>query len=880
MNPENFARVLELFAEARECPPGEQAAFLAQACPDDEAVRQEVVSLLRAHGAEPDFLAAPVFQDGLALLNATATGGELQPGAELGDCRILSLLGEGGMGEVYLAQDNKLERRVAVKLLKRRLDDGSLARRFRHERRVLAALTHPNIARLYGGGTTPEGRSYLVMEYVDGERLDRFCERRGLGVAERLTLFRKVCAAVAYAHQNLVVHRDLKPANIRVTPEGEPKLLDFGIAKLLDPESGTAGQVDPTVTMDAAMTPEYASPEQIKGEPITTASDVYSLGVVLYELLCGQRPYASLKSRRPDELVRAICEQEPPRPSTVASRTAATTATATVVAGASPVLREPARKLRRQLEGDLDNIVAKALRKEPGRRYPSVLALSEDLRRHCEGLPVSARKDTLGYRAGKFVRRNKVGVAAAALVVLALLGGLAATTWQARVAKQERDRARQAQARADTALTQSELARKQAERLNGFLQTLLGSANPEKGQGRDLKVIQVLDQASGQLDEELAGQPALLAQAHQTIGQAYSGLKGIEPALRHLRTALALNRQVYGEANIVTARSKAALGEAILYLQRNYAEAEPLLREALAAEKRQPPADRSSLMAILLALDRILSVTDRYDEAGIVTRDLLATAREVSGENSELYAQGLNAVGMLYVNKGNNAAAEVPLRQAVDIYRRVSPNNPLLATGLADAAYNLLLQGKTDEPEGILRDALDLHRRLVGEDSNPYHFDMALLGFMHYERGDYVAAEREMRYAVDYLIPRYPRDDEDMVGGRVVLGLSLIRLSRPAEGEPYLREAFDIAQANHFTGPLTSLSAARSALAQCLLAQKCYAEAEPLLLSEYADVQIRLGAPKALTTHTAGLLRDLYTAWNKPAEASRYQAGAKLPSKP
>ena len=304
------ARLPDLVADALALPPAGRAAFLTRACGGDDALLTEALAL--AGHDSGTFLERPAY----ALEDndlAPPGGGELPPGVTLGDCRVIALLGEGGMGEVYLAEDTRLERRVAVKLLKRRLDDASLARRFRHERRVLAALTHPNVARLYGGGTTPEGRPYLVMEYVEGEPLDRFCDRRGLGVTARLALFRKVCAAVSYAHQNLVVHRDLKPANIRVTPEGEPKLLDFGVAKLLDPEGSTGTRADPTMTLAAAMTPEYASPEQLRGEAITTASDVYSLGVVLFELLCGERP-CTLKNRRPDELARAICEQDPPAP--------------------------------------------------------------------------------------------------------------------------------------------------------------------------------------------------------------------------------------------------------------------------------------------------------------------------------------------------------------------------------------------------------------------------------------------------------------------------------------------------------------------------------------------------------------------------------------
>ena len=482
---------------------------------------REVESLITHEKGARDFLETPAF----ALGNEPAGGedhGELEPGDTIGDCTVLRLLGEGGMGEVYLAQDTRLERQVAVKLLKRHLGDETLLRRFHHERKVLAGLTHPNIARLYGGAVTPDGRPYLVMEYVHGERLDRYCGERAPALPERLALFRKVCSAVTYAHQNLVIHRDLKPANLRVTAEGEPKLLDFGIAKLVDLD--TARNADVTLTMFGALTPEYASPEQLKGDAITTASDVYSLGVILYELITGQRPYAG-SFHRSDELARAICEQEPARPSAVADRS---------------------RGLRRQIEGDLDNIVAMALRKEPARRYASVAQLSEDIRRHCDGLPVIARRDTLGYRAGKFVRRHKAGVAAAAFIVLALVGGLAAATWQARVARQERDHARAAQA-------QAELAQEQAERLNTFLQTLLGSPDPAK-MGKDVKVVEVLDAVSRNLDRELADQPEILAQAHQTISRAYTDLQILQSAEQHARAALSIARRLHGACANFTRR--------------------------------------------------------------------------------------------------------------------------------------------------------------------------------------------------------------------------------------------------------------------------------------------------------------------------------------
>ncbi|HYY43245.1 MAG TPA: protein kinase, partial [Pyrinomonadaceae bacterium] len=365
-------------------------------------------------------------------------------GQLLGGYEILAPLGEGGMGEVYLAHDTKLGRKVAIKLVKRGLGTSDVLRRFRHEEQILANLDHPHIARLFGGGTTEDGLPYFVMEYIEGQQINKYCDAQQLTTGARLELFRAVCAAVTYAHQHLVVHRDIKPGNIIVTPVGTPKLLDFGIAKLLDADTAQADAH--TVTLLGVMTPEYASPEQSRGEPVTTASDIYSLGVLLYELLTGHRPYR-FQSRRPDEMARVICEQEPERPSTAISRLEEVPG-----AGNSPTQmitpesvgrtrKEQPEQLRRRLAGDLDNIVLLALRKEPPRRYASVEQFSEDIRRYLNGLPVSARKATFAYRSTKFIKRHKVGVASALLVLLALVSGLATTIWQARRARVERARA-------------------------------------------------------------------------------------------------------------------------------------------------------------------------------------------------------------------------------------------------------------------------------------------------------------------------------------------------------------------------------------------------------------------------------------------------------
>jgi len=406
MTPERWLKIKRIFDEVVELPPSERGVFLDAAC-DDGALRGEVEKMLAAD-------VATLLDE--SPLSRFARGADAPgPGRRLGRYRLLEEVGRGGMGAVFAAvrDDGEFEQKVAVKLIKSNLNNATIARRFRHERQILASLEHPHIARLLDGGMSEDGAPFYVMEFVEGRPIDEFCRAQNLDVAARLELFRQVCAAVSYAHGRLIVHRDLKPSNILVTGGGQAKLLDFGIAKVISQGGDGARH---TATQLGLMTPDYASPEQFRGEPVTTATDVYSLGVVLYELLTGAPPY-DLTGLRLDQMLRVVCETEPARPSEAVS--------------AGP----------QSLRGDLDNIIQKALRKEPERRYVSVEQFSEDIRRHLQGLPVSARPDTFAYRASKFLRRNKVGAVAASLLFLALVGGILATAQQARVAGRERERA-------------------------------------------------------------------------------------------------------------------------------------------------------------------------------------------------------------------------------------------------------------------------------------------------------------------------------------------------------------------------------------------------------------------------------------------------------
>lgn len=427
MTPDRWAQIRRIFDGALERRDQDRAAFLRVMCSGDEELRREVESLVASHEDAADFLDTPAANLNAISLDVSSASVPRVP--RVGAYQLEKRIGRGGMGSVWLATraDQAYQKKVAVKMVKRGMDSAEILRRFRVERQVLARLDHPNIARLIDGGSTPEGSPYLVMEYVEGTPLDQYCEEKHTSISERLTLFRQVCAAVQYAHSNLVVHRDIKAGNILVTADGTPKLLDFGIAKLMDTD------LSPSMALDTRpelrpMTLEYASPEQIRGEPITTASDVYSLGVLLFRLLAGRLPFTEAEARSRMALQQAVCEKEPPKPSSVvlAGRDAAIPEPTQKIDVAQEESREKARKrLRHKLSGDLDVIILKALRKDPARRYVSAEQFSEDVRRYLEGKPVKARGDSLGYRATKFVRRNPAGVAAASLVLALLLASVA-----------------------------------------------------------------------------------------------------------------------------------------------------------------------------------------------------------------------------------------------------------------------------------------------------------------------------------------------------------------------------------------------------------------------------------------------------------------------
>jgi serine/threonine protein kinase len=723
---DRYERAKKLFLEVCDLAPGRRREAVEASCAGDAELLGEVLSLLEHHD-EPRTATVPE----PAPSAATA---RTEPAPErIGPYRIIREIGRGGMGVVYLAarEGDHLKRLAAVKLLKRGMDTQEILGRFEHERQVLATLNHHGIARLYEAGETDDGLPYFAMEHVEGQPIDEYCDTHRLRITERLELFRKVCEAVHFVHQNLMVHRDLKPRNILVTSGGVPKLLDFGIAKLINPDLSLLGG-DPTAPELRIMTPEYASPEQMRGSPITVSSDIYSLGVILYELVTGHRPY-HIRGRVRAEIARVICEVDPERPSTVATRLeviepaepgsgTSTTIDPEIVAK----LREGRpERLRRRLAGDIDNIVLMAMRKEPQRRYQSAEQFGEDIRRHLDGLPVTARHDTAGYRLAKFVRRHRQGVAAAAIVGAALVGWgvTAALGWAAE--SRHVEAVRQEQARTQQALDEARVLQRQLQderdRTSRMFDEALRLAQAFLNLDDQLAYNslearrQLAETAQGSLEylrSEIGDDPEILralATAYNTVGDIWGGHRGetfgdTETALRNYRTALRL------------------LG--------------PLL-----AAHPDDANLRHEVATSHLRIGDMLKVTgdvraalDSYDEYLRIARGLAKEDRRFRRP----LALALDGVGAAHKKLGHIEQARRQYQDSLDLRRQVLGDDPDDVQAIRDVSVGWVHLGEAlallnDDAAALeaYRSSLDLRERLVRRDPDS-GLDRRYLGLAHY----------------------------------------------------------------------------------------------------------------------------------------------------
>jgi serine/threonine-protein kinase len=840
---DHFRYVDRIFDAALDLEPSARDAFLDTACGSDAELRGRVRTLLDAHERSSAFLKTPAVEMAAVLLDDPPASAGVPE--RIGPFRIVRELGHGGMGTVFLGErdDGQFRQRVALKLVRPSGESSDLVQRFLEERRILALLDHRRIARLVDGGVTDAGLPYFAMEFVEGEPIHHYCDARALVIERRLELFVAVCEAVQYAHQQLVVHRDLKPSNVLVGADGQPKLLDFGIAKPLDPAAeDTHGPLTRPGTY--LMTPEYAAPEQVQGRHVSPATDVYALGVLLYTLLTGGRPY-DVRGRSPAEVERIICEIDPEPPSASFDETRR---------GSEQAERARARgmrpdRLRRRLTGDLDTIVLKALRKEPRDRYASAEALAADVTRHLSGHPVLARPHTTGYRLRRFVRRNRWRVAAAGMFALLV------TTYAITITI---DRAE-----IRGALLEARLGTRRAEQVTDYMLGLFKVSEGGRLFTDTVKTREQLDRGVAQA-RALSGQPELRAQLLDVIGRIETYLGERERAKSHLQEALAIRRSLHGEQHPDVATSLESLAEATdrdvaatLQLRRqamalrrrlgevddpktteallelaqavhhagDVAAAKPLFDEWMTAIARQPrevTPERASQMTLV---GKFMEYALRFDQAEALLSEALAINRTLYGEQHHDVGSSLAALGMLHYRAGRRAAAESLLRSAVEIERAVYPQ------GHPELASTLRLWGITLEhgAEAPLQEAVAMRRRFFGTDAI-----------------DVATAELDLSYA-------------------------LVSVGKYDEAAGFARDAIRIYR-RQLGAASPIVYHAQAYLADALRGQGKFTEAEALLLATYEKFAKPTPVTRGWRGHAIAALVRLYEANGNPGEAAKYRA--------
>lgn len=863
------AAVAEIVEHARSLQPGERAGYVRRACGDDETLLSRVLIALGEDSCDANFRQALAAAHDLPLTQPPLEG------QRLGPYRIVRRLGAGGMGEVYLAEraDDEYTHQVAIKLVRGGLVSAQVQRRLRTERQILAGLQHPNIARLLDGGRTPDGTPYLVMEYIDGEPIDVYCDRRRLTLEERIALLRTVCSAVHYAHQNLIVHRDLKPSNILITADGTLKLLDFGIAKLLDTRSSSQ-TLAVTHYEYRVMTPAHASPEQVRGDTITTASDIYVLGVLAYELLTGRKPFQLIDSNLA-HLERIICEQQPLAPSAMAARTEVESPDLAVEIAAARSTN--CVRLRKQLAGDLDNIVLMAMRKEPERRYSSAEQLSADLGRHLAGLPVLATGDSWWYRARKFVARHAVAVTTSAIAITTLGVFAAVTFLQAQRIAVERDMAATERAR--------------AEQVSSFLVELFELSDPSRSRGHQITARELLDIGARRVSTGLADQPETRSSLLATIGRVYSALGLYNESIELLEDALESSIALHGPSHDAVATALLALGNALC--ERGELNAcEARLEAALEMQHELAGPQAIETAPTLMSLARLAQQRGALDEAERLYNLSLATYRRHDRERTPEAASVMNELAGLFSYRGDYERAAVLYRTALDIDRqslgqdhphtlmhqhnlalalhlagKIAEAEPLYASSTAmleqvlgarhpytlDALANhgrfLHRKGDLEQAERLFSQVLAIDREVRGAEHPYVGHDLVNRAILMLDLGRYDDAEADLHAALEIYSAALPADHPFVASALAGLGRWELEQGRADEAERLLRQAIDMA-ARAIPADSPQLAVAKSSLGGALLAQRRFEEAAPLLRESY-PVLVRTHGENAVITRRA-----------------------------
>jgi len=890
----DWQKIKQIFSEALEMDVSERECFVKQACGDDWELMKEVISLLDAH-ENPGPLDKSPKELRESLFDWLET--ESYKHKAIGNYKIIKVLGRGGMGSVFLAErsDGQYDQRVALKLLRGGFISDNQRQRFLAERQILASLIHKNIARLIDGGITQSGQPWFAMEYVEGLPIDEYCDNNHLTVKERLKLFKDVCNAVQFAHQKLIVHRDLKPSNIFVEDNGTVKLLDFGIAKALKPDEILKGFIPITKTGLLPLTPAYASPEQIRGESITTASDIYQLGILLYELLTGCTPY-NVSGLSPGEIERIICESTPSRPST------AVTKIPDIDSGLTPqqiskLRNTDTEQLQRQLRGELDIIILKAMHKEPERRYESAGHIASDINNYFQGKPVSAHPDSYLYRGKKFIYRHKIGVASSVAIILLLIGYAATITYHSQLTQ--------------TALEQARKETEKAEEVTSFLIDMFEASDPAESLGDTVTAGVLLERGILQA-EQLDEQPEVQAQMFNVFGEVYSRLGQYRDAEQLLRRSLSLQEEIHRGNHPDIASTKVQIATAYHYLG-DYNEAESIIREALADQTELLEPDDPKIASTLSTLGGILMEAGKFEEAETILQQALERQRSIFDTDNLDISETLNILGLLLNRKGDLDGAENAMKEALEIRRDlVSELDPRVTMSLSNLAMLLRKKENFEEAESAYRKALSLKRSLYGEnhpsiavtinglgllmqDMNKYNeaaqlFTEALdiyrttldehhlrigetlnnLGNVLENMGRLQEAEKKLRESLEILKSGLGDTHPFVAYPTIGIARILMKTDRPEDAEPFIREALEIRQ-NTFPEYHYEVLEARNMLATCLIRAGSFEEAESHLLDTLTLIEDSNQSSDS-REETLKYLVQLYNEWEKPEKADEFKS--------
>ncbi|VAX19949.1 Adenylate cyclase [hydrothermal vent metagenome] len=832
-----FEKALELDKDRRE-------EYFESLSENQKIYIDEVKSLITSYETTDDFL--EIASTDKLIFSQDKNQPNPMIGKHIGSYLIEGEVGFGGMGVVLIGKrdDKEFEQKVAIKILKQGLSTKYLVKRFETERQILANLQHPNITKLFDGGKTEDGLPYLVMEFIEGIPITDYCCENNLSIRERLKLFTTICSAVQYAHQNLIIHRDIKPANILVNTQGRPKLLDFGIAKLLD-ETIMLGNAELTQTKMWHLTPEYASPEQILGENITTSSDIYSLGVLLYKLLTGCQPY-KITNNSPLVISKIITEDKIIKPSEIQK---------TKDSASNPEVRkENNAKISNMLKGDLDNIILKAMRKDPAQRYRSAQEFIDDIDRYLNGLPVTARQDTISYRFSKFVKRHKVGVTLFLLFNILVFLSIAAIIYQGKIAAEERDKAK--------------IENKKFEKVNSFLQQMLSSVDPSEI-GRDVKVYDILAKAANDVETELSDQPEIEASIRSTLGNTYVNLGEYDKGKPFLDKALSINEKIFGKESEQTAQS---LHDLALYYDwvGDYKIADSLYSKSIEIFRKvlKEPTERFAD-----ALNDYAITTMNfgyYEKADKLYNEAIDIALSLYGEKNRNTAVFMNNLALNSLDAGNFDEAEKYFKKSLAIIiELLGENRPEVGSNYNNLAYLYVIKKEYKLAEEYLQKSYQLKLALKGKDHSDVGLALNNLGVVNIRMGNYAEAEKYLLDGVKQYRKTLDPDHPYVALSQYWLGKVYLETEHFDKAEDYLRKSLKT-RIKKLPEDNKDIWRSKTELGICLFKNKKYNEAETVLLPTLEYYKSNFSNDNDQITRLYNNIIKLYKTTGNKIKAKKY----------